>query len=65
MVVSASMGLAIYPDDAEDSIKLLRVADQRMYALKRMPTMSPKTGSNMKATLGESKKTIAIAGGQQ
>lgn len=34
MMVSASLGLAIYPDDAQDSIRLLRVADQRMYALK-------------------------------
>jgi diguanylate cyclase (GGDEF)-like protein len=64
MVLSASIGMAIYPDDADDSIKLLRVADQRMYASKQTPIHSPKTGSNMKATLGES-KTIAIAGGQQ
>jgi diguanylate cyclase (GGDEF)-like protein len=62
MVVTASMGMAIYPDDAEDSIRLLRVADQRMYAAKAMPIHSPKTGSNMKATLGET-KTIAIVGG--
>jgi diguanylate cyclase (GGDEF)-like protein len=39
MVVSASMGLAIYPDDAQDSIRLLRVADQRMYALKGRPEL--------------------------
>jgi diguanylate cyclase (GGDEF)-like protein len=64
MVISASMGMAIYPDDANDSIRLLRVADQRMYALKQMPMHSPKTGTNMKAALGES-KTIAILGGQQ
>jgi diguanylate cyclase len=64
MTVTASMGMAIYPDDANDSIRLLRIADQRMYASKAMPKHSPKTGSNMKATLGES-KTIAIAGGQQ
>ena len=64
MVVSASIGMAIYPDDANDSIRLLRVADQRMYASKQMPTHSPKTGSNMKATLTDSKK-IAILGGQQ
>ena len=59
MVVSASIGVAIYPDDANDSIKLLRVADQRMYASKQMPTYSAKTGGNMKATMLES-KTIAI-----
>jgi diguanylate cyclase (GGDEF)-like protein len=59
MIVSASLGMAIYPDDADDSIKLLRIADQRMYALKQRPAL-PK---NMKAAVGES-KTIAIAGGQ-
>ena len=60
MIVSASLGMAIYPDDADDSIKLLRVADQRMYALKQRPEFSP-TGSNMKATVKDS-TTIAIAG---
>jgi diguanylate cyclase len=64
MVISASMGMAIYPDDADDSIRLLRVADQRMYALKQMPMHSPKTGTNMKAALTDSKK-MAILGGQQ
>ena len=37
MVVSASMGMAVYPDDAEDAIQLLRIADQRMYASKARP----------------------------
>jgi diguanylate cyclase (GGDEF)-like protein len=37
MVVSASLGFSIYPRDAKDATKLLRVADQRMYALKRRP----------------------------
>lgn len=64
MSVSASLGMAIYPDDADDSIKLLRIADQRMYALKQRPQLLPKTGSNMKATVGDSTTTIAIAGGQ-
>jgi diguanylate cyclase len=62
MIVSASLGMAIYPDDADDSIKLLRIADQRMYALKHRPEFSPKTGSNMKAGVSDSK--IAVAGGQ-
>jgi len=61
MVVSASLGMAIYPDDANDSIKLLRIADQRMYALKQRPEFGPKT---VKSALVES-TTIAIAGGQQ
>ncbi len=59
MVVSASMGMAIYPDDADDSIKLLRVADQRMYALKRRPEFSPKA---VKSAVVDS-TTIAIAVG--
>jgi diguanylate cyclase len=63
MIVSASLGIAIYPDDADDSIKLLRIADQRMYALKHKPEFSPKTGANIKAAVGDS-KTIAVAGGQ-
>ncbi len=61
MTVSASMGMAIYPDDADDSIKLLRIADQRMYALKQAPGFSPK---GVKSAVVES-TTIAIAGGQQ
>jgi diguanylate cyclase (GGDEF)-like protein len=59
MTVSASLGMAIYPDDADDSIKLLRVADQRMYALKQRPEFSPK---GVKSAVVES-TTIAI--GQQ
>jgi diguanylate cyclase (GGDEF)-like protein len=35
MVVGASFGFAIYPGDAKDATKLLRLADQRMYHLKR------------------------------
>jgi diguanylate cyclase (GGDEF)-like protein len=61
MVVSASMGMAIYPDDADDSIKLLRIADQRMYALKRRPEFSPKV---VKSAAVDS-TTVAIASGQQ
>jgi diguanylate cyclase (GGDEF)-like protein len=34
MMVTASLGLAVYPDDARDAEKLLWVADQRMYLLK-------------------------------
>ncbi len=63
MIVSASLGMAVYPDDADDSIKLLRIADQRMYALKQGPEFPPKMGSNLKASVGESTK-VAIAGGQ-
>ena len=62
MIVSASLGMAVYPDDADDSIKLLRIADQRMYALKQGPEFPPKIG-NLKAGVGDS-TTVAIAGGQ-
>ncbi len=40
MIMTASLGMAMYPDDAQDSVRLLRVADQRMYALKQRPTSS-------------------------
>jgi diguanylate cyclase (GGDEF)-like protein len=35
MIMGASFGFAIYPRDASDAMKLLRLADQRMYGLKR------------------------------
>jgi diguanylate cyclase (GGDEF)-like protein len=35
--VSASVGVALYPEDARDPIKLLRIADQRMYHRKKAP----------------------------
>jgi diguanylate cyclase (GGDEF)-like protein len=63
MVVSASLGMAVYPDDADDSIKLLRLADQRMYALKQGPEFPPKIGTNLRASVADSTK-IAVAGGQ-
>jgi diguanylate cyclase (GGDEF)-like protein len=37
MVVNVSIGYAIYPSDAKDATKLLRLADQRMYAGKPLP----------------------------
>lgn len=36
--VSASIGIAIYPDDADDATRLLRIADLRMYSLKQART---------------------------
>ena len=36
-IISASLGSAVYPDDAQDMDSLLLVADQRMYALKTKP----------------------------
>jgi diguanylate cyclase (GGDEF)-like protein len=62
MIVSACLGMAVYPDDADDSIKLLRIADQRMYALKQGPEFPPKIEGNLKAGVGDS-TTVAIASG--
>ncbi|HEU5341861.1 GGDEF domain-containing protein [Edaphobacter sp.] len=38
IVMTASLGFAIYPDDAVDASRLLRIADQRMYRLKHRAT---------------------------
>lgn len=35
--IGASFGFAMYPEDAKDATKLLRLADQRMYFLKKRP----------------------------
>ncbi|HEV2618894.1 MAG TPA: GGDEF domain-containing protein, partial [Acidobacteriaceae bacterium] len=35
--VGASFGFAMYPNDAKDATRLLRLADQRMYFLKKRP----------------------------
>ncbi len=37
ILVTASIGSAVFPEDALEAIKLLRVADQRMYLLKQGP----------------------------
>jgi diguanylate cyclase (GGDEF)-like protein len=37
MNIGASFGFAMYPQDAKDVTKLLRLADQRMYFLKKRP----------------------------
>jgi diguanylate cyclase (GGDEF)-like protein len=37
--ITASLGLAIYPDDGDDAAKLLFIADQRMYSLKQRPSL--------------------------
>ena len=63
MIVSASLGMAVYPDDADDSIKLLRIADQRMYALKPRSEFPPRVGGNLKAGVADS-STVAIASSQ-
>jgi diguanylate cyclase (GGDEF)-like protein len=38
MIVTASIGVSVYPDDGQDASKLLHVADQRMYRLKQRPS---------------------------
>ena len=47
MVVGASFGFAIYPRDAKDATKLLRLADQRMYHLKKRGVQRAGIGSGM------------------
>jgi diguanylate cyclase (GGDEF)-like protein len=37
--IGASMGLAIWPDDGEDPERVLAIADERMYAMKRGSTV--------------------------
>jgi diguanylate cyclase (GGDEF)-like protein len=65
MVVTASMGMAVYPEDAQDSIRLLRVADQRMYALKQRPAVqSAKSAAGLTAAVVDS-QMAAVASGQQ
>jgi diguanylate cyclase (GGDEF)-like protein len=49
--VSASLGTAIYPQDAQDATSLLRLADQRMYALKSKPiSRAPSNYHDVQAT---------------
>jgi diguanylate cyclase len=38
--VTASLGIALYPNDAHEASRLLRIADQRMYAFKQKPTVA-------------------------
>ena len=35
MTITACLGIAVYPDDAHDASKLLKIADERMYGGKR------------------------------
>jgi diguanylate cyclase (GGDEF)-like protein len=47
-LVTASLGYAIYPDEAPDAASLLNLADQRMYALKERP-IHPNLDRNIEA----------------
>jgi diguanylate cyclase (GGDEF)-like protein len=38
LAVSASIGIALFPDDADDATRLLRIADLRMYSVKQTRT---------------------------
>jgi diguanylate cyclase len=65
MIMTASLGVAIYPDDAHDSVRLLRIADQRMYATKHRPAMVPAKGvTGLTASVGDT-AVVAIASGQR
>jgi diguanylate cyclase len=44
LVVGASFGFAMYPEEARDATKLLRLADQRMYFLKKRPVQPAQIG---------------------
>jgi diguanylate cyclase (GGDEF)-like protein len=45
LVVGASFGFAMYPEEAKDATKLLRLADQRMYFLKKRPVRAAQIGA--------------------
>ena len=45
--VGASFGFAMYPNDAKDATKLLRLADQRMYFLKKRPVRTARLEAEM------------------
>jgi diguanylate cyclase (GGDEF)-like protein len=47
MMVGASFGYAMYPNDAKDATKLLRLADQRMYFLKKRPVHPAQIAAGM------------------
>jgi diguanylate cyclase (GGDEF)-like protein len=49
MMVSASLGIATYPEDAKDATKLLRLADQRMYVLKKKPVQPAQIAAGIAA----------------
>jgi diguanylate cyclase (GGDEF)-like protein len=49
MAVGASFGFAMYPNDAKDATKLLRLADQRMYFLKRRPVGTAQIAASVAA----------------
>jgi diguanylate cyclase (GGDEF)-like protein len=45
LVVGASFGFAMYPEEAKDATKLLRLADQRMFFLKKRPVHAAQIGA--------------------
>jgi diguanylate cyclase (GGDEF)-like protein len=47
LVVGASFGFAMYPEEAKDATKLLRLADQRMYFLKKRPVHAAQIGAGI------------------
>ena len=51
MVIGVSAGFAVYPRDANDATKLLRLADQRMYGLKRRPMQTAKLAAQISTAM--------------
>jgi len=47
MIVTASLGFAIYPEDAGDATSLFRIADERMYKLKQRPFVQPRVRTEL------------------
>jgi diguanylate cyclase (GGDEF)-like protein len=45
LIVGASFGFAMYPEEAKDATRLLRLADQRMYFLKKRPVRAAQIGA--------------------
>ncbi len=64
MVVTASRGMAMYPEDAQDPIRLLRVADQRMHASKQRPGVQP-AKSVPGLTAAVDSQMVTVASGQR
>ena len=47
--MARAIGLAMYPNDAKDATKLLRLADQRMYHIKRRPVVAAQIAAETSA----------------
>lgn len=60
MMVTASLGVAVYPEDGQDATELLRVADERMYLLKRRPRPLRVRAERLSELDGELHRELAL-----